>query len=95
MIFIIIISLILTLAICCCISAGRAEKRERGKIKMTNFEKIKAMTVKEMVIAIDRQTAYCTHPDGCYDCLLHGKDKRMCSAWDIRNWLESEVQEDE
>jgi hypothetical protein len=51
---------------------------------MTNFEKIKSMTVEEMAIVIDCPYSRQTIKDCCANCVV------CCE-----NWLESEVQEDE
>lgn len=61
---------------------------------MTNFEKIKSMTVEEMVIVIDKITTLCSHPDGCHDCPIHNKEGYMCRPQDIMNWLKSDITEE-
>ena len=58
---------------------------------MTNFEKIKSMSVEEMVIAIDKIATFCSHPDGCHYCPIHTTEGHICNSQDIMNWLKSNV----
>lgn len=61
---------------------------------MTNFEKIKSMTVEEMAIAINKLSTLCMHPDGCNDCPIHTKEGHICNSQDIMNWLKNDVEEE-
>lgn len=68
----------------------KGAKIARGeKIKQTNFDRIKAMSVEEMADFLDNHLLghYCN-----YDrCMKHTDDCEKC----IKAYLESEVQEDE
>ena len=60
---------------------------------MTNFEKIKQMSVEEMATFLYcyKECSYkCLVSKGCKDCR-----KRCETEISIKEWLESEVQEDE
>lgn len=55
---------------------------------MTNFEKIKAMKIDEMVLLLDEHTD-CLNCKWDHECI-----SKMCMCKDvIKNWLESEVSE--
>lgn len=55
---------------------------------MTNFEKIKAMTVEEMEVFIYRATRACNTYE-CKNCPIGDEN---CP--NLRKWLEAEVEED-
>ena len=59
---------------------------------MTNFDRIKSMSVEEMASLLVKITGCCTWDD-CEHCPLR---LRACtSEFYVKEWLESEVQEDE
>lgn len=63
---------------------------------MTNYERIKAMSVEEMVDRIydDASIEYCNNSKECANLLgLNLITDSMCKAC-LRKWLESEVQDD-
>ena len=63
---------------------------------MTNFERIKAMSVEEMVDRIynDASIEYCNNLKECADLLeLDLITDSMCKSC-LRKWLESEVQDE-
>lgn len=64
---------------------------------MTNFEKIKQMSVEEIVVLLDSMQCRCYSND-CQNCPIYkiaDTPRKRCMPQDIMNWLESEVQEDE
>lgn len=61
---------------------------------MTNYEKIKNMSVEEMASDIDRMANYLCDGYGCKECPLNFLGyNRNCNATEFANWLQSEVEE--
>lgn len=55
---------------------------------MTNYEKIKAMSIEELMCLINDLTLNC-YNNNCSNCIF----KYDCTPSDIEEWLESEVEE--
>lgn len=60
---------------------------------MTNYEKIKNMSVEEMAFELDRITNYLCDYYSCEECPFHCLGNRNCTASGFFDWLESEVEE--
>lgn len=65
---------------------------------MTNYERIKAMTVDEMAKFLDTITTLCydklgSYGTSCFHCPLRQTYKNGCGVNTIKKYLESEVQE--
>lgn len=61
---------------------------------MTNYERIKAMSVDEMVELLDEITDACADIGGGYHCERCPIGKVChCTCCDVRRWLESECDE--
>ena len=58
---------------------------------MTNFEKIKNMSVKELAEFIETVTACCNQNANCENCPINCG--RVCDPAIIESWLNSEVEE--
>lgn len=70
-------------------SGGRLIEEVKNRAAMTNYEKIKTMTIDEFmdfVMSCGCQTCIFEHGD------LKCADSRLCSEG-IKKWLESEVEE--
>lgn len=60
---------------------------------MTNYERIKQMSIEEMVVFLDKMQCQCMSED-CGDCPIYKINSLPhynCSPQDIMKWLESEV----
>lgn len=57
---------------------------------MTNYEKIKAMSVEEMVAFIE-DVAMCEKKNTCIGCVMHTDEG--CGVSDCGNWLLQEAEE--
>lgn len=60
---------------------------------MTNFEKIKNMTIDEMANEIERISNYICDYYDCQSCPLNVLHDFGCSTRSISCWLENEVEE--
>lgn len=58
---------------------------------MTNFEKIKQMTVDEIAKLLNDLTFFCRY-DECDKCPMHNKKDNCCDDITIKNWLNCEVE---
>ena len=58
---------------------------------MTNYERIKAMSVEEMADLLDEITDACSDIGGGYHCSKCPIGKFNRYRCDVRGWLESEV----
>lgn len=62
---------------------------------MTNYERIKNMSIEEMTVLFDEMSCNCLE---CieeaynYNCPIY-RSGRYCDPSDIKSWLESEVKE--
>ena len=64
---------------------------------MTNFDRIKAMSVEEMADVFDIITGICTEhfKEGCFKCpVFKTNGMGFCDKHMIIKWLESEVEEE-
>lgn len=61
--------------------------------RMTNFERIKNMSVDEIASEIDRISNYLCDDYECKECPLNFLENRNCNATEFANWLNSEVEE--
>lgn len=59
---------------------------------MTNYEKIKAMSVEEMAEELAYIAGCGGDPSGCFHCLLKGSGKCYKTEY-IAGWLEREAEE--
>lgn len=66
---------------------GSYNKKERQKL-LTNFEKIKSMTIKELAKFLNTISKTCHDEGDCKCCPLNNAG--FCTTDDIKNWLESE-----
>lgn len=58
---------------------------------MTNYEKIKGMSVEELAEFLNNVNIYTNGEEQMFSCLI--EDKRVSMGWnyeDIKEWLESE-----
>ncbi len=63
-------------------------------IKMTNYERIKQMSIDEMSEFLFRIAEACGHDDRCGNCdTCPLKEAEYCTKDFIKLWLESEVTE--
>lgn len=63
---------------------------------MTNFERIKNISIDEMASEIDRISHYLCDDYGgygCKECPFNFLENRNCNATEFANWLNSEVEE--
>lgn len=61
---------------------------------MTNFEKIKNMSVDEMAKLLDKVAVCCFQTANCEYCPIYcSRDEVYCSSSTISKWLKSEVKE--
>ena len=58
---------------------------------MTNFEKFKNMTVKELASEFERLSNYVCDYYSCKKCPFNCLSNRACSATGFADWLESEA----
>ena len=56
---------------------------------MTNLEKIRAMSAEELAGWLDHITYCCSSGSLCLECPI----SLICHKEDLKNWLESEVEE--
>lgn len=60
--------------------------------RMTNFERIKNMSVEEMSSEIDRMSNYMCNRYKCSECPFNFSDKYGCEQTGFSDWLNSEVE---
>lgn len=61
---------------------------------MTNYERIKNMSVEELAKFIDKVAVCCFQTANCENCPIHcSRDEIYCSSSTISKWLNSEVGE--
>lgn len=61
---------------------------------MTNFEKIKNMSVEEMASELEERSNYvCCHYSTCNECPFDFLGRYDCNIMGFRDWLNSEVEE--